>query len=140
MDEINQGMDPVNEEKIFNHIVQASSTMHNVNASIRRKGRRATDREQKGDDDTESKDAAAEADQKAAQDDDDNDCLDAPSTSSPSPSPQYILVSPKLHAEVVAGVGGGRERARPTMARQIWTWRMWMCWSSLSTTEWNEAT
>ena len=92
VDEINQGMDPVNEEKIFSHIVQASSTMQNVNASIRRKGRRAADREQKGDDDeVESKEAAAEDDEK-----DDEESLIVVSDDSPSASPQYILVSPKL--------------------------------------------
>lgn len=95
VDEINQGMDPVNEEKIFTHIVQASSTMHNVNASIRRKGRRAADREQEGDDEAESKEAAAEADEKDAHDEED-ESIALPSSHSPSPSPQYILVSPKL--------------------------------------------
>ena len=94
VDEINQGMDPVNEEKIFGHIVQASSTMHNVNASIRRKGRRAADREQKGDDDLESKEEVVDDDEKDAQDDDDS--LSVVSHASPSSSPQYILVSPKL--------------------------------------------
>ena len=91
VDEINQGMDPVNEEKIFDHIVQASSTMHNVNASIRRKGRRAADREQKADDELDEKEAAAEDEAE-----DDEKALAAVEADMPSPSPQYILVSPKL--------------------------------------------
>ena len=95
VDEINQGMDPVNEERIFGHIVRASSTMHNVNASIKRKGRRAAEREQKqevDEEEAESKEEAAEE----GEDDEKESVVSVTEHAASSSSPQYILVSPKL--------------------------------------------
>ena len=84
--------------------------MHNVNASIRRKARRAADREQKGDAEAaDEKEEKKEPNDEEDEEDDDNALIVAadgarsvasssssPSSNSPSPSPQYILVSPKL--------------------------------------------
>ena len=82
VDEINQGMDPSNEEAIFNQIVYASSHYSDHSHSIQRAGERAG-RGEDPDDEDEKEEAEVGLARRMKE--------EAKLT-----SPQYILVSPKL--------------------------------------------